>query len=86
MKNILPRFPEYKLKVVGPIGDKKEFNESDNIMVEYGVVSETNWVIKKKATLCIVPNIYWNDDDFEAFCFVTIESVSGGSLVVASTI
>lgn len=87
VKNILPKFPEYKLKVVGPIGDKKEFNESKNLMVEYlGVVSDDVLnKLRKEATLCIVPNIYLeNDDDFEAFCFVTIESVSGGSLVVAS--
>ncbi len=87
VKTILPNFSDYKLKVVGPIGDKKEFNESKNSMVEYlGVVTDDELSkLRKEATLCIVPNIYLkNDDDFEAFCFVTIESVSGGSLVVAS--
>ena len=32
-----------------------------------------------------MPNIFLEkDDDFEAFCFVTIESVASGSIVVAS--
>ncbi len=87
VKNILPNFPDYKLKVVGPIGDKKEFNESMNSMVEYlGIVGDEELSkLRKEAALCLVPNIYLeNDDDFEAFCFVTIESVSSGSLVVAS--
>tara|TARA_Y100001958_G_scaffold147662_1_gene128518 strand:+ start:939 stop:2024 length:1086 start_codon:yes stop_codon:yes gene_type:complete len=87
VKNILPYFSNYKLKVVGPIGDKKEFSESKNPMVEYlGVVSDDELSkLRREAALCVVPNIYLeNDDDFEAFCFVTIESVSEGSLVVAS--
>ena len=58
-----------------------------NSMVEYlGIVGDEELSkLRKEAALCLVPNIYLeNDDDFEAFCFVTIESVSSGSLVVAS--
>jgi len=86
-QKILPHFPDFKLKVVGPIGDIKEFERSKVDQVEYlGTVSDLDLLeLRKNATICIVPNIYLpNDDDFEAFCFVTIESVASGSIVVAS--
>ena len=85
--NILPYFPDVKLKVVGPIGDINEFERSKVDRVEYlGTVTESELLkLRKKALICIVPNIYLpNYDDFEAFCFVTIESVASSSLVVAS--
>ena len=84
---ILPQFPEVKLKVAGPIGDIKEFESSKVDKVEYlGTVSESELLeLRKNALICIVPNIFLpNDDDFEAFCFVTIESVASSCLVVAS--
>jgi len=87
IKNILPNFPEYRLKVVGPIGDKKEYLDSEHKQVDYlGVLSESKLTtLRENATICIIPNIFLeNDDDFEAFCFVTIESVASGSVVIAS--
>ena len=86
-QNVLPYFPDYKLKVIGPIGSKKEFASSMSKNVEYlGTVSQEELMkIRSKASICIVPNIFLpNEDDFEAFCFVTIESVASRSLVVAS--
>lgn len=85
--NVLPFFPDYKLKVVGPASDKEELKKSLNKNIEYlGIVSESELLnLRKKASICIIPNIEnKNSDDFEAFCFVTIESVASGSLVVAS--
>ena len=84
---IMPNFPEYKLKVVGPIGNQKEFESSQTDNVDYlGTVSEEELMrLRRNATICIVPNILLpNEDDFEAFCFVTIESVASRSLIVAS--
>ena len=85
--NVLPYFPDYKLKVVGPIGSQKEFDLSKNNNVEYlGTVSQEELMeIRRNASICIIPNIFLpNEDDFEAFCFVTIESVASRSLVIAS--
>jgi phosphatidylinositol alpha-1,6-mannosyltransferase len=85
--NILPYYPDFKLKVVGPIGNQKEFNLSMGDNVDYlGVVTDEKLMeLRMKASISIVPNIFLpNEDDFEAFCFVTIESVASGSLVVAS--
>lgn len=85
---VLPNFPNHKLKIVGPIVDEKEFASIPlNSQIEYlGTV--TNQELKKlrsSALVSIVPNIILkNDDDFEAFCFVTIESIADGSLVLAS--
>lgn len=87
VKNVLPNFPNHRLKVVGPIADKQEFQDSKHRQVDYlGVVTDSELkTLRENSTVCIVPNIFLeNDDDFEAFCFVTIESVASGSIVVAS--
>jgi phosphatidylinositol alpha-1,6-mannosyltransferase len=87
VKNVLPNFPNYRLKVVGPIADKQEFQDSKHSQVDYlGVVTDSELkILRENSSVCIVPNIFLkNDDDFEAFCFVTIESVASGSIVVAS--
>lgn len=86
-QNILPKFPNYKLKVVGPLGEKEESLVLSSNNVEYlGVVDNNELkLLRQGATICVVPNIFLDkDDDFEAFCFVTIESVASGSVVVAS--
>ncbi len=87
IKNILPKFPNYKLKVVGPLGEKEESLALSSNNVEYLGVVDNNELkkLRQEATVCVVPNIFLEkDDDFEAFCFVTIESVASGSIVVAS--
>jgi glycosyltransferase involved in cell wall biosynthesis len=87
VKNVLPNFPSHRLKVVGPIADKQEFQDSKHRQVDYlGVVTDSELkTLRENSSVCIVPNIFLeNDDDFEAFCFVTIESVASGSIVVAS--
>ena len=87
VKNVLPNFPNHRLKVVGPIADKQEFQDSKHGQVDYlGVVTDSELkTLRENSLACIVPNIFLeNDDDFEAFCFVTIESVASGSIVVAS--
>jgi len=86
--NVLPLFKNMKLKVVGPIVDKEEFKKiTNNDQVEYlGTVDNKKLNdLRLKSKLCIVPNILLNNlNDFEAFCFVTIESIAGGSMVLAS--
>ena len=85
--NVLPHFPGYKLKIVGPIGEQKEFQTAQRENIEYlGTVSDSELKkLRSNAVACVVPNIYLeNEDDFEAFCFVTIEAVASASIVVAS--
>tara|TARA_B100000965_G_scaffold403888_1_gene433181 strand:- start:12229 stop:13314 length:1086 start_codon:yes stop_codon:yes gene_type:complete len=86
--NVLNEFPDLKLKFVGPIVDRKEY---ENIMkskqVEYlGVVSEKDLIKLRHGSLAvIIPNTKDKENpDFEAFCFVTIESVASKAIVLAS--
>ena len=87
-ETILKEFNDYSLKVVGPIIDQLEFSKAiSNKNIEYlGVVSEDElFNLRQNATAAVVPNIYLEDDnDFEAFCFVTIESIAAGTIIVAS--
>jgi len=87
-ETILQEFKDYNLKVVGPVIDHFEFNKAmSNKNIEYlGVLSEDElFYLRQNATAAIVPNIYLDDDnDFEAFCFVTIESIAAGTITVAS--
>jgi len=88
VENILEKFPDYKLIVVGTIIDEKEFNKiKDNRQVEFLGRVEISQLIKlrQESTCVVIPNILQEKDaDFEAFAFVTVESVAHGALVVAS--
>ena len=70
---------------------KKQDREFDKIIssnqVEYmGVVSEEELVsLRYNSSVVIIPNTKdIKNPDFEAFCFVTIESVASRSIVLAS--
>jgi glycosyltransferase involved in cell wall biosynthesis len=88
VNNVLQNFPDYKLIVVGTIIDKEEFNKiKDNKQVEFLGRVEASELIKlrQESTCVIIPNIFQEkNEDFEAFAFVTVESVAHGALVVAS--
>ena len=86
--NVLNEFPDLKLKFVGPIIDKKEYKSIiKSNQVEYlGVVSEQQLINLRQSSLAVViPNTKDKENpDFEAFCFVTIESVACKAIVIAS--
>lgn len=88
VQNVLVEFPDLKLKFCGPIIDKKEFSKiMDSNRVEYmGVVSDDTLLkLRYESSAVVIPNTKdKNDPDFEAFCFVTIESVASKSIVLAS--
>lgn len=88
VENVLIEFPDLKLKFCGPIVDKKEFSKIiDSKQVDYmGVVSEDKLLeLRSNSTAVVIPNTKdINNPDFEAFCFVTIESVSSRTIVLAS--
>ena len=88
VENVLPTFPDYKLIVVGTIVEEDEFNKiKSNSKVEYlGRVSKNELVkLRQQSTAVIIPNVYQkNNEDFEAFAFVTVESVAHSAIVVAS--
>ena len=85
---MLPSFPDYKLIVVGTIVEENEFNKIKlNSKVEYlGRVSKNDLIkLRQQSTAVIIPNVYQkNNEDFEAFAFVTVESVAHSAIVVAS--
>ena len=88
VENVLCEFPHLKLKFSGPIVDKKEFDKiiSSNQVEYMGVVSEEELVsLRYNSLVVIIPNTKdIKNPDFEAFCFVTIESVASRSIVLAS--
>ena len=86
--NVLSEFPDLKLKFVGPIVDRKEYESiMESKQVEYlGIVSEKDLIkLRHNSLAVIIPNTKDKDNpDFEAFCFVTIESVASKAIVLAS--
>lgn len=87
-ENILPEFPEYKLIITGSMIEKNELKKTLDIKnTEWlGRVSKKDLIkLRQESTAVIIPNIFQeNNSDFEAYGFVTIESVANSSLVVAS--
>lgn len=87
-ENILPNFPEYKLLITGSIVEKDELLKTLRVKnTEWlGRVSRSELVkLRQKSCAIVIPNILQpNQNDFEAYGYVTIESVANGGLVIAS--
>ena len=66
--------------------NRRNFKQHKENIEYLGTVSDSELKkLRSNAVACVVPNIYLeNEDDFEAFCFVTIEAVASASIVVAS--
>ncbi len=87
-KNVLPYFPEYKLIITGSIVENDELLKAlKTHNTEWlGRVSRSELIrLRQESSAVVIPNILQpNQNDFEAYGYVTIESVANGGLVVAS--
>ncbi len=85
---ILNNYKNFKMYAVGPIIDKEELNRASRNpnFKHLGTVSDEKLSELRRNAFCtVVPNIFLpNEDDFEAFCFATIEAVADKSIVIAS--
>lgn len=87
-ENVLPYFPEYKLFITGSIVENDELLKTlKTHNTEWlGRVSRSELIkLRQESSAVVIPNILQpNQNDFEAYGYVTIESVASGGLVVAS--
>jgi len=85
---ILNHYKNFKMYAVGPIVDKEELSRASRNpnFKHLGIVTDEKLSELRRHAFCtVVPNIFLpNEDDFEAFCFATIEAVADCSIVIAS--
>ena len=87
-ENVLPYFPEYKLFITGSIVENDELLKTlKTHNTEWlGRVSRSELIKLPTGVIRCCNSKYTaaNQNDFEAYGYVTIESVASGGLVVAS--